>query len=101
MLHYVMGAYTFSPQYPFSIKQMSPEPIIGKDFYQGPHHPTYKNWSSMRGVFPGGFVMDEQAIWVVYGKQDHELWVTKLDRARLLESLIPVSSLQSSDYVRD
>src|SRR3989344_4128724 len=101
MIHYVMGAYTFSLQYPFSIVKISQDPIIGENFYRGPTYPTSKNWSSMRGIFPGGFVMDEQAIWVVYGRQDHELGVVKLDRQKLLESLIPVSPLQSSDYQRD
>ncbi|MDE3045695.1 MAG: hypothetical protein KGJ02_03530 [Verrucomicrobiota bacterium] len=91
MLHYLMGAYTFSADYPFEITAISPEPIIGKNFYRGMPHPTYKNWSSMRGVFPCGYVMDSNFIWVVYGKQDHELWVANLDRTKLLNTLLPVS----------
>ncbi len=89
MQHYFMGAYTFSPKPPFGITRISKEPIVGKKFYVGPAH---KTWKPLRVVFPGGFVFDEKHIWVVYGRQDHELWVAKLDKKGLLNSLIPVSS---------
>ena len=85
MVHYFMGAYTFSPDPPFSITSMSPEPIVGEDFYVGP---SYKTWKPMRVVFPGGFIAAEKYIFVVYGKQDHEMWVVKLDKEKLLRSLI-------------
>ena len=32
--------------------------------------------------------MDEEHVWIVYGRQDHELWVAKLDKKGLLESLV-------------
>lgn len=88
MLHYFMGAYTFSSEPPFRITSISPEPIVGKDFYNGP---TYKTWKPLRVVFPGGFVFDGDYIWIAYGRQDNEIWVTKLDKEGLLNSLIPVS----------
>ena len=97
LLHYVMGAYTFSLHHPFKITRISPEPIIGENFYRGPFYSTYKNWSSVRGVFPCGLIMDDEAIWVTYGKQDHEMWVVKLDQKKLLESLVPVAD----SYERD
>lgn len=88
--HYFMGAYTFSKHPPFSITRMSPEPIIGKGFYGGP---AYKTWKPLRVVFPCGFVFDEHSVWIVYGKQDHEIWVVKLDKQGLLSSLAPVDLL--------
>lgn len=87
MLHYFMGAYTFSAEPPFQITQISPHPIIGKTFYTGP---AYKTWKPLRVVFPGGFIYDQTSIWIVYGKQDFEMWVVQLDRKKFFESLIPV-----------
>jgi predicted GH43/DUF377 family glycosyl hydrolase len=82
--HYLMGAYTFSSEPPFEIKSISPEPIIGKDFYQ-----PYKK-ASMRVVFPCGLLVSKKFAWITYGKHDHELWVVKLDKKGLLETLVPV-----------
>lgn len=89
--HYFMGAYTFSAKPPFAITRISKEPIIGKKFYNGP---AYKTWKPLRVVFPGGFIFDENFIWVVYGRQDHELWVAKIDKRGLFDSLVPVTSMQ-------
>jgi predicted GH43/DUF377 family glycosyl hydrolase len=84
MPHYFMGAYTFEPEPPFSITSISREPIIGKNFYNGVTHNT---WKPLRVVFPGGFVFDENYIWVSYGRQDHEMWIVKMDKKKLLKSL--------------
>lgn len=86
--HYVMGAYLFDSQPPFAIQKISPEPIVGKGFYSGPPYPT---WKPLRVVFPGGFIADEEHVWVVYGKQDFETWVVKIDKKGLLDSLVTVS----------
>lgn len=86
MPHYVMGAYTFSASPPFEVTRISPEPIVGKDFYSAP---PYNTWKPLRVVFPGGYVMDDQYVWVVYGRQDFELWIAKLDKKALYKSLIP------------
>ncbi len=86
--HYFMGAYTFSAHPPFHLTQISPRPIVGKRFYHGPAH---KTWKPLVVVFPCGLVMDENYIWVVYGRQDHETWVVKLDKKGLYQSLVPVS----------
>lgn len=91
MIHYFMGAYTFSKDPPFSIEKISPRPIVGKNFYEGI---THRTWKPLRVVFPGGFVFDDQFIWVVYGRQDHEVWVVKLDRNKLMNSLIPLETAQ-------
>lgn len=90
ILHYFIGAYTFSPEPPFGITKISPTPIIGKNFYEGPVHKHY--WHRLRVVFPGGYFFDENFIWMAYGRQDHEIWIAKLDRRKLLESLVPVTS---------
>jgi len=87
--HYVMGAYTFEATPPFALISASPEPIVAKDFY-GP--PYYKTWKPLRCVFPAGVVLDKNFIWVAYGRQDHEVWVVKIDKKRLLDSLVPISS---------
>jgi predicted GH43/DUF377 family glycosyl hydrolase len=89
MPHYFMGAYTFSSEFPYELTRMSPEPIVGTDFYHGPKYKPY--WGSVRVVFPCGFIFDDDFIWIVYGRQDHEVWIVKLDKQGLLESLAPVS----------
>lgn len=89
MPHYFMGAYTFSLEPPFPITRITPEPIVWKNFYRGPIHNRY--WGSVRVVFPCGFIYDDQYIWVSYGRQDHELWIAKLDREGFFQSLIPVN----------
>lgn len=87
--HYFMAAYTFEPDPPFRIKSMSPVPIMHPSFYDGP---SYQTWKPLRAVYPSGYLIDGDYLWVAYGKQDHELWVAKLDKNQLLDSLIPVKS---------
>ncbi len=89
ILHYFMGAYTFNAKPPFNMTKISPEPIIGKNFYNGP---KYNTWKPLLVVFPGGFVHEKDYIWISYGRQDHETWIVKLDKQGLLNSLIPVSN---------
>ena len=84
MTHYFMGAYTFEADPPFTIKSMSQKPIMAKTFYEGP---MYVNWKPLRAVYPMGFIMDDTFIWLSYGRQDHEIWVVKLDTKGLLNSL--------------
>lgn len=84
-LHYFMGAYTFSKEPPFTIQSISSSPIIGKNFYEGKKYKPY--WHAVQAIFPGGFIHDDSNFFVVYGRQDHEAWVVKLDKKRLLASL--------------
>ncbi len=86
--HYFMGAYRFQPNYPFALTHISREPIIGTTFYNPPEYPT---WKPLRAIFPGGLIFDDQYIWVVYGRQDHECFVVKIDKERLMNSLVPVN----------
>lgn len=88
MLHYFMGAYLFSAEPPFKITHISKEPLVGKEFYHGPLYKPY--WHPVVVVFPGGLLSDDDFIGVVYGRQDHELWIVKLDKKKLYSSLIPV-----------
>ena len=91
ILHYFMGAYTFSAMPPFQLTRLSPHPIIGKTFYSGP---AYKTWKPLRVVFPCGYVFDDKYINVVYGKQDFEMWVVQLDKYKFLESLKPLTQVR-------
>lgn len=84
-LHYFMGAYLFSATAPFQITHMSEEPIVGKNFYHGNRYTPY--WKPVCVVFPCGQLVGEEHIWVSYGRQDHEIWICKLDKQKLLESL--------------
>lgn len=86
--HYFMGAYTFASKPPFNITKVSPEPIIASNFYSGA---KYNTWKPLRVIFPCGYIMDTNFIWIAYGKQDHELWVVKLDKQGLYNSLVPVN----------
>jgi predicted GH43/DUF377 family glycosyl hydrolase len=89
MLHYFMGAYTFSSSPPFELKRISPEPIIGKDFYNAPFFYKYY-WQPGLYVFPAGILVDKDIIWIAYGRQDHEIWIAKIDKKHFLESLIDI-----------
>ncbi len=88
MSHYFMGAYTFSSNPPFELKQISPEPIVAKGFYSGENHPYY--WKPVQAVFPCGLIARGEHLWIAYGRQDHEMWVMKVDKQKLLSSLVPV-----------
>lgn len=89
ILHYFMGAYTFSREPPFTITSISPEPIIGINFYQGAQYVPY--WKPVCVVFPCGFIFEGDYIWLSYGRQDHEIWIAKIDRQQLLNSLVSVT----------
>jgi len=91
--HYFMGAYTFSAEPPFQITAISNEPIVGKNFYHGRDYKPF--WKPVRVVFPCGFIHDDSNIWIAYGRQDHEIWITQIDKEQLLESLVPVETLSS------
>jgi predicted GH43/DUF377 family glycosyl hydrolase len=85
ILHYFIGAYRFAKTPPFTITQISKEPIVGKNFYSGKHYKPY--WHPVQAIFPCGFIFDEHYIWITYGRQDHECWIMKLDKQGLMRSL--------------
>lgn len=90
--HYFIGAYLFSSRPPFTIKYISPEPIVGTNFYNGNTYDPY--WHPVCVVFPCGLVLHENEVWISYGRQDHEIWIAKIDKEKLMNSLIHVSSLK-------
>ncbi len=81
--YYFMGAYTFSPDPPFTITKISQEPIVSFGFYS-------KTNQLKRVIYPGGFIDTESFIYVAYGKDDHEIWIATLDKNALLSSMKPV-----------
>ncbi|OGN64812.1 MAG: hypothetical protein A3E80_04955 [Chlamydiae bacterium RIFCSPHIGHO2_12_FULL_49_9] len=83
--HYFIGAHTFSSDPPFQILRASPEPIIGRGFYHGYTYKPY--WKPIRAVFPCGLIADDDHFWIAYGRQDHEIWIAKIDKKGLLDSL--------------
>lgn len=87
-LHYFMGAYTFSVDPPFHLLKISPEPIIGKNFYHGKTYKPYHH--PVCAVFPAGYICEDDTIYVFFGRQDHEIWVVAIDKIGLLDSLKPV-----------
>lgn len=86
--HYFIGAYTFSKEPPFEITHISRKPLVAKGFYTGITYPYY--WKPVSVVFPCGILAEGNVIWITYGRQDHEIWVAKIDRVRLLKSLLPI-----------
>jgi predicted GH43/DUF377 family glycosyl hydrolase len=83
--HYFIGAYTFSKDPPFHLLTASTDPIVGKEFY------TQKK-QRMHVIFPGGFVDDGPYLYVVYGKDDKEMWVATIDKEQLKASMKPITA---------
>ncbi|MCB1111786.1 MAG: hypothetical protein H7A37_08240 [Chlamydiales bacterium] len=83
MNHYYMGAYTFSAEPPFEMTKITPYPVVGKDFY------TLSDFNK-RVVFPGGIIDEEDHLLVAYGKDDREIWIARIDKKKLYDSLKPL-----------
>ena len=86
--HYFTGAYTFSAEPPFEMTKISPQPIMGEDFY-------LSSSCEKRVVFPGGFAISGPYIYLAYGKDDSEIWVATLDKEALQASLVPIEQQRS------
>ncbi len=76
---YVMGAYTFDKEPPFTIQKRSERPLG--------HLADYTEENSAKVMFPGGMVVFGNHIHVAWGKGDREIWITTFDREKLLSSL--------------
>jgi predicted GH43/DUF377 family glycosyl hydrolase len=85
IVHYFMGAYTFSKEPPFAITKCSPTFLSYPGFYSGPTYTPY--WQPVKVVFPCGFVIDQDTILLSYGRDDHECWIAKLSKSGLLQNL--------------
>ena len=73
---YVMGAYTFDKDPPFSVRRVTPRPLGDLTDYTQDNSPKV--------VFPGGMVVQDDLIHVAWGKGDKQIWITTFDRERLL-----------------
>lgn len=80
---YVMGAYTFDKDPPFSPRTMTPRPLGDLTDY------TQDNDSKV--VFPGGMVVQDHLIHVAWGKADKQIYITTFNREKLLDSMEPCS----------
>jgi len=92
MHHYYMGAYTFNAEPPFQITKITTSPIIADGFY------TQSSYNK-RVVFPGGYIVEDPYIYVVYGKDDNEIWIVQIDKAQLKNELKTVPQSRSSKSV--
>ena len=81
--HYFMGAYTFAPDPPFQLTKLSAKPIMKEGFY------VPSNWEK-RVIFPGGYVVSGQTIYLAYGRNDCEMWIATLNLEALMRSLKPL-----------
>jgi len=81
--HYFAGVYTFSAEPPFEVQSILPFPLIAKDFYTQSNN--YK-----RVIFPGGFAVSGDKIYLAYGKDDCEIWIATIDKKELMSSLEPI-----------
>ena len=80
---YVMGAYTFDKESPFSIRTMTPRPLGELTDYTQDNSPKI--------VFPGGVVIQGNSIHVAWGKGDKQIFITTFDKEKLLASMEPCS----------
>lgn len=81
--HYFMGAVTYESEPPFRMTKISALPIINPGFY------TYSA-SEKRVIYPGGFVIDGNNLYVAYGKDDCEVWIATMNLEELKKSMVPV-----------
>ena len=89
MVWYVMGAYTFEAQPPFSITGMSSYPILFRGIFETPADNTAS--VSKRVIFPSGFVIEKQRdrelIHVACGENDSGVKIVTLDKEKLIKSM--------------
>ncbi len=81
--HYYMGAYTFSSTPPFEITAVSREPFVDADFYT-------RSGLDKVVFFPGGYLDRGTFLLLAYGKDDKEIWIGRIDKTFLKESLVAV-----------
>ncbi|MDP1608676.1 MAG: hypothetical protein Q8L98_05125 [Chlamydiales bacterium] len=90
LVWYVMGAYTFKAEPPFTITRMSPYPILFRGIFDAPIANTAQNWK--RVIFPSGFVVEKQQdrelIHLACGENDCAVKIVTFDKKALLDSLV-------------
>lgn len=94
---YVFGAYIFEKDKPFAIKAMTKNPIIHDSMYSGPWTNLPESYYLIDYVaFPMSTVLSEDGkhLYLLYGKQDVEGWVAKINIDDLFASLVPVETVK-------
>jgi len=87
MYWYVMGAYTFQAEAPFTITKMSEYPILFRSIFDSPVIHTAD--INKRVIFPSGFVVQDNLIHLAVGENDCATKIITMDKEKLLESLMP------------
>ena len=80
---YVMGAYTFDMDPPFTVRTMTFRPLGNLEYYTEDNPPKV--------IFPGGMVVQDHSIHVAWGKADKKIFITTFNRDKLLASMQPCS----------
>jgi hypothetical protein len=98
---YYMGAYLFDPEPPFAISHISPDPIAPNEFY----NESFGGWAYKRRldyiIFPMGYIIRGDTIYVTCGKNDRAGWVVTLNKTALITSLKPLASVTVVDRFRE
>jgi predicted GH43/DUF377 family glycosyl hydrolase len=81
---YFMGAYTFDPFFPFTIRSYTPKPIGLTEYYK---ETSSKDYPSKKVVFPGGIIREGNALHIAWGKDDKMVMITTFDLEKLLKSM--------------
>ncbi len=74
---YIFGAYMFSKQYPFNIIRSTEFPLTGKSLYNG----------RRKIIFPTSLIVNDDNIYLLYGKDDAKIFISKIDVLKLKEQL--------------
>jgi len=74
-----------NPRIHFHITRISNQPINAQDFYVNSELPK-------RVIYPGGYVVSGNQIYIAYGKDDHEVWIAVMDKHKLMRSLRQVQN---------
>lgn len=83
LMHYFMGAYTFSAEPPFNLTSISPYPIFTDNFFSA-------SPLGIRCIYPGGFFVQGDYVYLACGKDDHEVWIVVIDKNKLYQTLRPI-----------
>jgi predicted GH43/DUF377 family glycosyl hydrolase len=80
---YYIGAYTFAAEPPFGLTKISSLPFSHKDFYSTPKNA--KTTSDV--IFPGGFVLKNNKIYLCYGENDDAIKIMVIDKNKLYTTM--------------
>jgi predicted GH43/DUF377 family glycosyl hydrolase len=83
---YYIGAYLFSKNYPFQLTHISKKPFSHCDFYKTERTPL----TASLVIFPGGFIFNENKIYLCYGENDGAIKIMVIKKNELLKSLIKI-----------